>query len=253
VLTRYKTGGIRINIHRMDLPLKKGVSSSAAVCIGVAKAFDAVYGLNLFPHELMDLAYLGERMTGSQCGRMDQACIFGKTPVLLSFNGADDCRIEPLFPENRVEMFIVDLAGNKDTVKILADLQAALPTVASLQEALGPDNEQFVRRGCRALVSGDAKQLGQIMIEAQANFDRKVAPCCPGELASPLLHQLLAFKEIAANVHGGKGVGSQGDGTAQFVTRSEQDREEAMAKITRAFPEMRCFPLTITPATNAKQ
>ena len=31
------------------------MSSSAAVCVLVAKAFDAVYELGLFPHELMGL------------------------------------------------------------------------------------------------------------------------------------------------------------------------------------------------------
>ena len=67
--------GLDIQIVEMELPLKKGVSSSAAVCILVAKAFSDIYKLNLFPHELMDVSYLGERMTGSQCGRMDQACI----------------------------------------------------------------------------------------------------------------------------------------------------------------------------------
>ena len=67
------TGAIDLRITAMDLPLRKGVSSSAAVCILVAKAFDSVYELGLFPHELMELAYRGERLTGSQCGRMDQA------------------------------------------------------------------------------------------------------------------------------------------------------------------------------------
>jgi galactokinase len=41
-------------------------------------------------------------------------------------------------------------------------------------------------------------------------------------------------------------VGSQGDGTAQFVARSQSDRDAAMKKITAAFPQMQCFPLTIT-------
>ena len=245
---RYGVGGLSLSIEEMDLPLKKGVSSSAAVCITVAKAFDAVYGLNLFPHELMDLAYVGERLTGSQCGRMDQACIFGKTPVLLSFSGPEDVRIEPLFPEGRIEMFIVDLAGQKDTVKILSDLQSAYPDSPDLQAALGPDNERFVRQGCRAVVTGDAQALGRIMSEAQANFDAKIAPHCPDQLASPLLHQVLSLESIAAHVHGGKGVGSQGDGTAQLVARSARDRDEAMRKIRRHFPQMRCFPLTITPA-----
>ena len=250
-LKRYAVGGIKLNIHNMDLPLKKGVSSSAAVCITVAKAFDAVYGLNLFPHELMDLAYVGERMTGSQCGRMDQACIFGKTPVLLSFTGPEDVRIEPLFPEGQIEMFIVDLAGKKDTVKILSDLQSAYPNSPDLQAELGPDNEAFVRRGVRALVAGDAAGLGEVMTAAQMNFDAKVAPGCPDQLPGALLHQVLALESIAAHVHGGKGVGSQGDGTAQLVARSVADRDAAIKKIRQAFPQMRCFPLTITPVRPA--
>jgi len=80
------SGGLDLRITGMDLPLRKGVSSSAAVCILVAQAFNEAYELRLFPHELMELAYLGEKLTGSQCGRMDQACIYGKTPVLLTFD-----------------------------------------------------------------------------------------------------------------------------------------------------------------------
>ncbi|MCD4699231.1 MAG: GHMP kinase [Phycisphaerae bacterium] len=247
VIKHYDVGGIELAIEKMDLPLKKGVSSSAAVCITVARAFDAVYGLNLFPHELMDLAYRGERLTGSQCGRMDQACIFGKTPVLLSFTGPDDVHIEPIFPEGQIEMFFVDLAGDKDTVKILADLQYAYADNDDLRAALGEDNETFVRRGCRAMVQGDAAELGKVMTEAQKNFDAKIAPACPEQLASPLLHNVLALESIAEHIHGGKGVGSQGDGTAQLVSRSSDDRDEAMKKIAAAFPDMRCFPLTIHP------
>jgi len=241
-------GGVDLRITRMDLPLRKGVSSSAAVCILVARAFDAVYGLGLFPHELMETAYLGEKLTGSQCGRMDQACIYGKTPVLLTFQKSAGVRVEPIFPERDVAMFFVDLAGKKDTVKILADLQAAYPRDKELAAGLGETNERIVRQAYRALTAGDAAWLGELMREAQANFDRRVAPCSPAELASPLLHRLLAWADIASHVHGGKGVGSQGDGTAQFVARSAADRDEAMRKIERAFPQMRCFPLTISPA-----
>ena len=64
---------------------------------------------------------------------------------------------------------------------------------------------------------------------------------------SPLLHELLSLEAIAPHVLGGKGVGSHGDGTAQFVARSAEDRDTAMEKITQAYPQMRCFPLTIRP------
>ena len=241
--------GMSLRITAMDLPLRKGVSSSAAVCILVAKAFDALYGLGLFPHELMDLAYLGERLTGSECGRMDQACIFGKTPVLLTLQRSAEVRVEPAFPAGTISMFFVDLGGKKDTVRILTDLREAYLSSPTLQEALGPDNERIVRGAYRALSAGNAEVLGQLMTEAQKIFDRKVAPHSPEELASPLLHQLLGWELIAEHIHGGKGVGSQGDGTAQFVARSATDRDAAMEKIHRAWPQMCCFRLTILRGT----
>ncbi len=240
------TGGLEVRINAMDLPLRKGVSSSAAVCILIAKAFDAVYDLRLFPHELMEIAYSGERLTGSQCGRMDQACIYGKTPVLLTFEEGTDIRVEPVFPAGKISMFFVDLAGNKDTLRILSDLQSAYPESEKLRTALGAGNERLVRAAYRAIGNGDAEHLGKLMTEAQKNFDELVGPHSPEQLASPLLHELLAFDKIREHIHGGKGVGSQGDGTAQFVARSTADRDLAMDKIARAYPRMQCFPLTIT-------
>lgn len=241
--------GIDIHITTMDLPLKKGVSSSAAVCILVAKAFDAVYELRMFPHELMEIAYLGEKLTGSQCGRMDQACIYGKTPVLLVFEKPKQVHIEPIFTSAAINMFFVDLAGKKDTVRILADLQNRYLESKELQQALGEENERVVRLAYQAMLSGDAAELGALMREAQRNFDKLVAPHSPDDLESPLLHKVLNFEGITEHIYGGKGVGSQGDGTAQFVARSVSDRDAAMAKIESDFPQMRCFPLTIPQGT----
>jgi galactokinase len=85
------------------------------------------------------------------------------------------------------------------------------------------------------------------MSASQQNFDAKVAPHCQAELQSPLLHKLLQWNDLQPHIYGGKGVGSQGDGTAQFVARSAEDRDEAMAMIAAEFPAMRCFPLTIGP------
>jgi galactokinase len=243
------SGGLKLRIRNMDLPLRKGVSSSAAVCILVAKAFDQLYRLGMFPHELMEVAYRGETLTGSQCGRMDQACIYGKVPVLLTFRKAAEPRVEPLSPGGEIPMFFVDLAGKKDTVRILAELRGAYLASERLQRGLGSENERIVRRACRLLADGDGRGLGQLMTEAQEVFDRLVAPHSPRELASRLLHELLAGDVLAEHVWGGKGVGSQGDGTAQFVARSEQDRRAAMDRIHGQWPQMRCFPLSILSGT----
>lgn len=237
--------GLDIKIVEMELPLKKGVSSSAAVCILVAKAFSDIYELNLFPHELMDVSYLGERITGSQCGRMDQACIYGNVPVLLVLEKTKDVQIGPVFPKKNIYMFYVDLAGEKDTVTILKDLNNSYLKNDSLQKALGEHNELIVRRAFHMIQEGQAADLGGLMVEAQQLFDELIAPHSIEQLSGPLLHEVLRLPEIQDHIYGGKGVGSQGDGTAQFIARSEEDRAQAVGKIMKAFSQMRCFPLTI--------
>ena len=242
------TGGLDLRIESMDLPLKRGVSSSAAVCILVARAFNAVYDLGLLPSELREAAYRGEKLTGSQCGRMDQACIYGKTPVLLTFERGSDVRVEPISPGGTIHAFFVDLAGQKDTVRILSDLQNAYLRDEGIQEALGPVNERIARRAYGLLMEGRAEGLGRLMTEAQQAFDRAIAPHSPEQLASPRLHELLGWEPIQSLVYGGKGVGSQGDGTAQFIARSAADRKTAIERIEQAWPQMQCFPLDIAPA-----
>ena len=179
---------------------------------------------------------------------MDQACIYGQTPVLVTFERADACRVEPVFAGGRMDLLIVDLAGRKDTVTILGDLQKAYPASPDLQAALGIENERMVRQGYQALVAGDAAGLGGLMTQAQALFDRSVYPHSPQELASPLLHEVLALRTLRPHVFGGKGVGSQGDGMAQFVARGPQARRAAMTLIRETYPQMTALPLTIRSA-----
>lgn len=237
--------GLTIRITDMDLPLKKGVSSSAAVCILIAKAFDSVFGLRLFPYEIMDMAYLGERLTGSQCGRMDQACIYGKTPILLHFEKGKEIKIEPIFPGGDFYLFFADLGGMKDTVEILGDLQGKYLQSSEMQNALGSMNEQYVRAACRCIQDGDAESLGRLMVKAQGTFDKYIAPNSPKQLKAPLLHDLLERGDIRGRIYGGKGVGSQGDGTAQFVAKSKMDRDMAMKIIKNASPQVRTYSLTV--------
>ena len=67
----------------------KGLSSSAALCVLVARAFSRAYGLGLSARAEMELAYAGERLAGSECGRMDQVCALGREPQLLTFDGEE--------------------------------------------------------------------------------------------------------------------------------------------------------------------
>ena len=43
----YKVGGIKVTVTKQDLPIKGGLSSSAAICVLVARAFNQLYHLNM--------------------------------------------------------------------------------------------------------------------------------------------------------------------------------------------------------------
>jgi galactokinase len=66
VVTHHHVGGLRIDNYRTTLPIKKGLSSSAAFCVMVARAFNQVYNLKLTVRGEMDLAYRGEINTPSR-------------------------------------------------------------------------------------------------------------------------------------------------------------------------------------------
>jgi len=248
VLTRFEVEGLEINNTHTDLPVKKGLSSSAAVCVLVARAFNRVYGLNLSVRDEMDLAYRGEVTTPSRCGRLDQGCAYGNRPILMTFDG-DHVDVHELSVPRNLHLLIVDLQAAKDTRKILSDLNQCYPFAQTVeqkavQEYLGPVNDRLVHAAVEALARGDAEELGRLMIEAQEEFDRNMRPVCPTELEAPVLHRLLAYEPLQSLVWGGKGVGSQGDGAAQFVARDEGSRRKAIG-IIRDQLGMSCLELTL--------
>ena len=246
-LTRYRVGGLAIDNYQMDLPLQKGLSSSAAICVLVARAFNRLYDLGLTIMGEMELAYWGERTTPSQCGRLDQACAFGSQPILMTFDG-DRLTTQPLTVGQNLFLIIVDLAAKKDTQRILSQLNQCYPqaknTVAvQVQKYLGKINQEIVKQAASAIQKGDAKEIGTLMHQAQ--FDRYVAPACPEELNAPILHRLLAHPPLQPYICGGKGVGSQGDGTAQLIATDQDSQAKAIALIQQDFPQMQCYKLDI--------
>ena len=252
----YNVGGIRINITKMDLPIKSGLSSSAAICVLVARAFNILYRLNLNTMGEMSIAYFGEQRTPSRCGRLDQACAYGVNPVQMTFTG-NEISVKPLKLKVPLHFVVADLNSHKDTVKILGDLNKAFPFAQSqqdknVQQALGHDNEDFIKRGISCLEQGDIAGYGRIMREYQENFDKKVAPACPEELTAPVLHSVLNDKNIEKWIYGSKGVGSQGDGTVQFLAKDEECQKKIIAYLKKE-KKMSGFPLTLKPKKAVKK
>ena len=252
----FSVGGVKITITKMDLPIKSGLSSSAAICVLVARAFNRLYNLRMNTKGEMQAAFSGEQRTPSRCGRLDQACAYGVKPVWMEFDGME-LETNAISIGTTFHWLIADLKSHKDTVKILSDLNKCFPFAEdekerSVQEALGVDNQEIVRRARRYMEQGDAASLGQLMVEAQENFDQKVAPACPEELTSPVLHSVLEDEKIQQWIYGAKGVGSQGDGTVQFLARDEKSREQLMMYLEKE-KGMPSFALTLRPGQTVKK
>ncbi|HDY89644.1 MAG TPA: GHMP kinase [bacterium] len=248
VLTHYRVNGLEIDNYFTDLPVKKGLSSSAAICVLVARAFNRLYNLKMTVRGEMEYAYRGEITTPSRCGRMDQGCAYGNRPILMVFDG-DRIDIRELKVTNDFFFVIVDLNASKDTKEILGKLNSCYPFAENdmhnnVQKYLGPINAQITQDASRALQKGDFRRLGELMKNAQYEFDLHLKPACPSQLTAPILHKVLNYEPIQPYVLGGKGVGSQGDGSAQFLVKDEESQDKVIRIIEKNL-NMNCMKLTI--------
>ena len=254
MLEWYKVGGVRIRITSMTLPMKSGLSSSAAICVLVARAFNQLYKLNLNTLGEMNIAYLGELRTSSRCGRLDQACAFGVKPNLMTFDG-DEIEVKALNVKKHLYWVFADLCAEKDTIKILSDLNKAYPFASNeaeenLHKALGEWNQDIVNRAIQYMATGNAEALGKLMTEAEEMFDKNVAPMSPA-LWAPKLHEVLQDPKIQPLVYGGKGVGSHGDGSVQFLARNKEAQQQLIDYLNAE--GMRAYPLTLHPVHTVRK
>lgn len=252
----YHVGGLHLEITDMTLPMKSGLSSSAAICVMVAKAFNQLYDLHMNTLGVMNIAYWGEQRTPSRCGRLDQACAFGVNPVIMTFDG-NELDVDRITVRKPLYYVFADLMAGKDTVKILADLNRGYPFAHNemeekLHDALGEDNRIITDRAISYISNGDAEKLGALMTEAQALFDEKVMPMCPEELTAPVLHSVLGDPIIKALTYGAKGVGSQGDGTVQFLARDEEAQRK-LVDYLKNDKGMTAYTLTLRPNTAVRK
>lgn len=254
MLEWYKVGGVRIRITKMTLPMKSGLSSSAAICVLVARAFNQLYKLNLNTLGEMNIAYLGELRTSSRCGRLDQACAFGVKPNLMTFDG-DEIEVKTLNVKKTLYWVFADLCAEKDTIRILSDLNKSYPFATTeaeqnLHKALGEWNHEIVDRAIRYMAEGNVQALGQLMTEAEEQFDKYIAPMSPA-LWAPKLHEVLHDPNILPLVYGGKGVGSHGDGSVQFLARSAESQQKLIDYLNAQ--GMRAYALTLHPVHTVRK
>lgn len=253
---QYNISGVKLIIDKVTIPEKKGLSSSAAICVLVSRAFNELYNLHLNTLGEMNLAYYGEITTPSRCGKLDQACAFGKRPILMCFDG-DKVDIKNIKISKPLHFVFADLNSHKDTIKILGDLNRSYPFAdtdldKSVHEALGMDNKEIVLKAVEYLETGEIEKFGMMMSKSQENFDKKVAPASIKELSAPILHKVINDEYLKKLSYGIKGVGSQGDGTVQVLARDSETQKE-IQKYFKEKLNMSAYTLTIDATKPVKK
>ena len=255
ILTNYRVQGLEIDNYLTDLPVKKGLSSSAAISVLVARAFNRIYDLKMTTRGEMEYAYRGETTTPSRCGRMDQGCAYQR-PILMTFDG-DNVDVRELSVPRDMYLVIVDLGAGKDTRLILSQLNHCYPFAESeleknVQHYLGPLSARITQEAYQALRDGDAEAVGKLMTRAQTEFDRHLIPACPSQLTAPILHKVLNYEPIQPYIWGGKGVGSQGDGSAQFIVKDAESQQRVIEIIEQDL-KMSCLKLVIEASSHVRK
>ena len=84
------------------------------------------------------------------------------------------------------------------------------------------------QQAVEAIETADVHALAAAMKSAQQQFDTCCMPNCPSQLTAPVLHSLIEDEELNKISLAVKGVGSQGDGSAQVLCSSAEQQQQVL-------------------------
>lgn len=209
----YDVGGVNIEIRCMTLPIKKGLASSAAVSVLVAKSFNVIYDLGLEFYEIMKIAYESEHLALSKCGRLDQICAKGLGLSHFVFC-KDSLYINQIDLKSKMYFVVADLNGRKDTKRILSTLHSCFPfpkndVEKKVKEMLCEKNKSIVKEMICCMKNGDLEKIGRLMSYSQRLIDESASFICP-DLNAPILHKIMMDPNIKMWSYGSRGLGKIG-------------------------------------------
>jgi len=211
-----------------NLPIGKGFSSSAALCVSVARALVGPTGQNLDNEAAARVAYEAERVrVGVACGLMDQlACAFDR-PLLLEWD-SDPIGIQPLQLGAQFHFVAGAFHVHGSAPHILSDFSRhhadPQPTdVAEAARACIAEWGELAHSGAKALMSGEVEVVGRAMWRTQELYSTEIAPRIPS-MAAPALESVCTSLRDAGAV-GAKFTGAGGDRSVIALGESREHAE----------------------------
>ncbi len=199
-----------------NIPLGKGVSSSAALEVATMKALAAAFGISFSRTELPTLAQRVEnQIVGAPCGLMDQlTSYFGKSGYLLPITCQPDILHQPISIPNEIQFIGID---------------------SGVRHAVSGSSYTDVRCAAFMGYSIIAKHLGlsaKDIIHARESGDRKSLPY-QGYLSNISPEEFeRSFKKILPEKIRGKDFISQNQNTIDPATRVKEDNDYAVFNCT---------------------
>jgi galactokinase len=206
----------------VDLPVQRGLSSSAAICVATSAVIELLQSQNSSEEDVKnaerlgfhaDLAYTAERkILGINCGQMDHyASAFGG--VLYIDCSQEPAKVYPLKPVIDLPLVIGDTMQTKDTPRILGWLgerferrePAFMEGVENIPRIVEEARKELTKEKPRR------EKLGELMNLNQSYLSRclRISGDCP---ISPSRLDVLIRAAIKAGALGAKLSGSGGGG-----------------------------------------
>lgn len=149
------------------IPAERGMGSSAAVAVAVARALFAYYDQPLSDEELWDIVQSSEKIAHGNPSGVDAATTSGKQPVFFIRNQP----IEPVVLALDAYLVVADTGRTGNTLEAIesvATLMKEGPEALSFVESLGECSHQ----ARQALARNEAGVLGDVMNQAHTYLQR---------------------------------------------------------------------------------
>lgn len=140
------------------IPAERGMGSSAAVAVAVARALFAFYQKDLSYQELWDIVQSSEKIAHGNPSGVDAATTSGKQPIFFIKNQ----KMEPLDLCLDAYLVVGDSGKTGQTLEAVLDVAKLYQNKKEARDWI-EDLGDLTRRAKLYLSSGDIRELGQVM------------------------------------------------------------------------------------------